>query len=126
MTQTSVLARLSAAQGVNVAIAGGVVLTLAAVSWVPHLPDSLWLDETLTFWVVRDGLAETLERTIHFQPQPAYYVFMWFWTRIAGFSEVALRIPSLIAALAACIALAKLGAGTSTENPSMHARICSA
>jgi len=109
VTQTSVLARLSAAQGVNVAIAGGVVLTLAAVSWVPHLPDSLWLDETLTFWVVRDGLAETLERTIHFQPQPAYYVFMWFWTRIAGFSEVALRIPSLIAALAACIALAKLG-----------------
>jgi hypothetical protein len=103
------LARLSPMQGVNVVIATGVVLTLAAVCWVPHLPDSLWLDETLTFWVIRDGLAETLERTIHYQPQPAYYIFMWFWTRIAGFSEIALRIPSLLATLAACVALARLG-----------------
>ncbi len=61
VTKAFALARLSPAQGVNVAIAGGVVLALAAVCWVPHLPDSLWLDETLTFWVVRDGLAETLE-----------------------------------------------------------------
>ena len=115
MTKAFALARLSAAQGVNVAIAGGVILVLAAVCWVPHLPDSLWLDETLTFWVVRDGLAETLERTVQYQPQPAYYVFIWFWTQLAGVSEVALRIPSLLAALAACVALAKLGASLTRD-----------
>jgi len=103
------LARLSPMQGVNVAIATGLILALAAVCWVPHLPASLWLDETLTFWVIRDGLAETLERTIHYQPQPAYYIFIWFWTQIAGVSEIALRIPSLLATLAACVALARLG-----------------
>jgi hypothetical protein len=109
VTKTFALARLSPMQGVNVAISAGVILVLAAVCWVPHLPDSLWLDETLTFWVVRDGFAETLERTVHYQPQPAYYVFIWFWTQIAGVSEIALRIPSLLATLAACVALAKLG-----------------
>jgi hypothetical protein len=109
VTKASVLARLSASQGVNSTIAVGVVLVLAAVCWVPHLPDSLWLDETLTFWVVRDGLAETLDRTLHYQPQPGYYVFVWFWTQLAGVSETALRIPSLIAALGACVAMARLG-----------------
>lgn len=109
VTKASVLARLSATQGVNSAIAVGVVLVLAAFCWVPHLSDSLWLDETLTFWVVRDGLAETLDRTLHYQPQPGYYVFIWFWTQLFGVSEIALRIPSLIAALGACIALARLG-----------------
>ena len=96
-------------QGVNVAIATGLILALAAACWVPHLTASLWLDETLTFWVIRDGLAETLERTIHYQPQPAYYIFIWFWTQFAGVSEIALRIPSLLATFAACVALARLG-----------------
>ena len=94
--------------GVHPALAAFVILVLAAMAWVPHLGQSLLLDETLTFWVIRDGLAETLDRTLHFQPQPAYYLFMWFFTQIAGTSEIALRIPSLIAALAACYAIAKL------------------
>jgi hypothetical protein len=119
VTRTFELGRLfpkqAPMQGVNVAITMGVVLALAALCWVPHLPDSLWLDETLTFWVVRDGLAETLERTVYYQPQPAYYVFMWFWTQIAGVSEIALRIPSLLATLAACIALARLGASLTRD-----------
>jgi len=109
VNRTDVLARLPQMHGVNVAITAGVVLGLAAVCWVPHLSDSLWLDETLTFWVVRDGLAETLERTLNFQPQPAYYVLMWFWTQVVGTSEIALRVPSLLAALAACMAIARLG-----------------
>lgn len=109
VTHPSAFARPSDSQGVNLAIAGGIILVLAAVSWVPHLSASLWLDETLTYWVIRDGLAETLERTVNYQPQPAYYIFMWFWTRIFGLSEIALRIPSLIAALAACVAIARLG-----------------
>ncbi len=109
MTKPFVPALPSATQGVSAAIAAGVVLILAAVSWVPHLPNSLWLDETLTFWVVKDGLAESIDRGVHYQSQPAYYVFIWFWTRLAGTSEIALRIPSLLAALSACAALAKLG-----------------
>jgi hypothetical protein len=103
-------ARAADPRGVTGPIAAGLVLVLAAACWVPHLPDSLWLDETLTFWVVQDGLAEAVERSVNYQPQPAYCVFMWFWTQLAGSSEIALRLPSLLAALGACVALARLGA----------------
>ena len=115
MTEPFVPALAFATQGVSVAIAVGVVLILAAMSWVPHLPNSLWLDETLSFWVVKDGLAESIDRGVHYQSQPAYYVFLWFWTRLAGTSEIALRIPSLFAALVACAALAKLGTSLTND-----------
>lgn len=115
MTRNFPLARDFVTSGVNIVIASGIILALAAASWIPHLPDSLWLDETLTFWVVQDGLAEAIDRAVHYQPQPAYYILIWFWTQIAGVSEIALRIPSLLAALAACAALAKLGASLTRD-----------
>ncbi len=102
-------AGLIATQGVQPALAAFVVLILAVSGWVPHLSNSLLLDETLTAWVVGDGFSDVLDRTLRYQPQPAYNFFMWFWTRLAGTSEIALRIPSLLAALAACVALARLG-----------------
>jgi hypothetical protein len=109
VTKTTVPSGLFALQGVHPAMASFIVLVVAAIGWWPHLTNSLLLDETLTAWVVRDGLAETLERTLHFQPQPAYNFLMWGWTQFAGLGEMALRIPSLLAALVACIATAKLG-----------------
>jgi hypothetical protein len=101
--------RFAFTQGVNVAVGAGIVLVLAAASWIPDLSNSLRLDETLSFWVVQDGFVEALDRASNFQPQPGYYAGLWFWTQVAGTSEIALRLPSLLAALAACIALAKLG-----------------
>ena len=71
-----------ATQGVSPAIAIGLVFIIAVLSWAPHLLNSLWLDETITFWVVKDGLAETLDRGVHYQSQAAYYVFIWFWTHL--------------------------------------------
>jgi uncharacterized membrane protein len=108
--ETTAPARLSTQQGVQPAIAAFIVAVVAAIGWVPHLSSSFLLDETLTAWVVQDGLAEALDRTLHYQPQPAYNLFMWFWAQLAGVSETALRIPSLLAALASCFAIAKLGA----------------
>ncbi len=90
-------------------MAAGVVLALALGTWAPHLGSSLRLDETLTRWVVQDGLADALDRGVRFQSQPAYYTFVWLWTRLAGTSELALRLPSLLFALGACFAMARLG-----------------
>ena len=73
VTLPVVPARSPSSQGVNTAIAAGVVIFFAAVCWMPHLPSSLWLDETLTYWVVKDGLAEAIDRGVHYQPQPAKY-----------------------------------------------------
>jgi hypothetical protein len=107
---TTAPARLSAQQGVQPAIAAFIVAVVAAIGWVPHLSSSFLLDETLTAWVIQDGLAEALDRTLRYQPQPAYNLFMWFWAQLAGVSEWALRLPSLLAAIASCVAIAKLGA----------------
>ena len=94
--------------GVSRGIAISAILVLALIGWVPHLPNSLWLDETLTYWVIQDSFLEALDRALHFQPQPGYYLLMWCWTALAGTSEVALRLPSLIGMLGACVALARL------------------
>lgn len=99
----------SAPEGVSLPLAAALILLLAAVSWLPHLSNSLWLDETMSYWVIQDGFAESIDRAVHQQPQPAYYIFLWAWVQLFGTSEIALRIPSLLAMLGACFLLARLG-----------------
>jgi len=94
---------------VEATIAAVSILAIAGFAWVPHLPHSLWLDETLTFWVVKDGLTDAVTRGVQFQSQPAYYISIWLWTKALGTSETVLRLPSLLAVLAACLGLARLG-----------------
>jgi 4-amino-4-deoxy-L-arabinose transferase-like glycosyltransferase len=102
-------ARQIPTRSISTATATALILSVAAMVWAPHLAHSLWLDETLTYWVVKDGLWDAVTRGVQFQSQPAYYIVIWLWTQIAGVSEIALRLPSLVAALAACVALARLG-----------------
>ena len=84
------------------------LLTILAVAVVagrvalPMLLDGPRLDETLTAWVVSDGLDDAVTRSWRFQGQsPVYFVLLWLWAQVAGTSIVALRIPSLIVMLAA-------------------------
>ena len=112
VSKSTAPARLPGMQGIQPAMTAfvvGVVGFVVAVTWLPGLSNSFLLDETLTAWVVQDGLADAFERTVHYQPQPAYNLFMWFWAQLAGVSEIALRIPSLLAAIASCVAIARLG-----------------
>jgi len=90
-------------------LAAGLVCFIAAICWVPHLSESLRLDETLTYWVISGSFGDAIDRAVNFQPQPGYYAFLSLWTQIAGASEVALRFPSLLAMFGACFALARLG-----------------
>jgi mannosyltransferase len=83
------------------------VITVVAVvvlgEWIRPLGSSLWLDETGTFFVLRaGGLHQVVHRALDFQGQfPLYCTLLWGWTRVFGMSEVALRVPSVIAGLAA-------------------------
>ncbi len=65
------------------------------------LNQSLWLDEATTARVVREY---ELTRIVNeFSPNdfhpPLYYLFMKGWTNIFGYSEAALRFPSIIFSL---------------------------
>lgn len=58
---------------------------------------SLWLDETVTYWIIKDGLSEVFERTLNYQGQsPLYYLVIWCSSSLTGVSESALRLPSVV------------------------------
>lgn len=62
---------------------------------------SLWLDEAVTANVVRNfGFVDIITKfsPTDFHP-PLYYLFMKLWTNMFGFSEVALRMPSILFSL---------------------------
>lgn len=57
----------------------------------------LWLDETVSYWIIKDGFSASVERSLEFQGQsPLYYVILGKFTNLFGLSESTLRLPSLI------------------------------
>lgn len=79
------------------------VLVLAIVVFVVdrgfgRLISDYRFDENITGWVSSDGLWDTIVRSWNNQGQsPLYFVIVWAWQQLAGTSEVAVRIPSLVA-----------------------------
>lgn len=64
---------------------------------------SLWLDEAIVANVTKNlGLLQILSQfsPTDFHP-PLYYLFMDIWTAIFGYSEISLRLPSIIFSLIA-------------------------
>ena len=81
--------------------------------WIrPLFASSLWLDETGTFMVIRGSLNDVIHQGLEFQGQfPLYHVFLWSWSKLAGTSEIALRLPSLFGALLAAWLCYRLALG---------------
>ena len=77
------------------------VFLLAFLIRLIGINQSLWLDEATTARVVQQYNYQ--EIITKFSPNdfhpPLYYLFMKFWTNIFGYSEVALRFPSIIFSL---------------------------
>ena len=85
------------------------ICILFALFFIPSMSRSLWIDETITYWVVKDGFWDTTYRAIHYQGQsPLYYLIVWSFTQILGHSEWILRLPSLLALILACFFLYRL------------------
>lgn len=67
------------------------------------LNQSLWLDEAITAQTVKTlSYSQIISKfsPTDFHP-PLYYLFMKFWTNIFGYSETAVRMPSVIFSLVA-------------------------
>ena len=85
----------------------GIILFLGFLIRLLALSQSLWLDEGVTARVVREyGFLEIIPKfsLFDFHP-PLYYFFMKFWTSLFGFSEVSLRMPSILFSLITAYAL---------------------
>jgi mannosyltransferase len=81
------------------------LIALTAVAAALRLPtlgsQSLWLDDTLTGGLARGSLGDLLHRVAEQEANPPlFYLLEWAWTRVAGTSEVALRLPSALFGIA--------------------------
>jgi mannosyltransferase len=75
---------------------------LAAALRLPTLgSQSLWLDEVLTGRLARGSLGDLLHQVAEQEANPPlFYLVEWLWTRLAGTSELALRLPSAVCGIA--------------------------
>lgn len=78
--------------------------------WLPRLPGSLWVDETTTAWTVGGSFGQMLDRSVEFQSMPpTYFIVAWVARQAGGSSEIALRLPSIVAMGLATYAIYRLG-----------------
>lgn len=77
--------------------------------FIPTMRQSLWIDETVTYWVVKDGFWDIVYRAVHYQGQsPFYYFIVWCFIQILGHAEWVLRLPSFLSLILSCFFLYKL------------------
>ena len=85
----------------------GVALAVSISVWLIAIRAPLWLDETGSYWQISAGFSKIWSR--QYISFPAYTYILWLSTKILGTSEIALRIPSVLAMLGA-VYLLYLGA----------------
>ncbi|MDO8609378.1 MAG: glycosyltransferase family 39 protein [bacterium] len=87
------------------------IFILAFLIRLISLNQSLWLDEATTAKVVLNF--NYLDIITKFSPfdfhPPLYYLFMKFWTSIVGYSEIVLRMPSVLFSVLTGFVIYKIG-----------------
>lgn len=74
-----------------------IILIVGLILRLISLNQSLWLDEATSALAARMTTSELFTKFLpgDFHP-PLYYLILKYWTAIFGYSEVALRVPSII------------------------------
>ena len=75
-------------------------LAVSISTWFIAIRAPLWLDETVSFFVIKKGFSEILSRQ-GWPGVPAYPYILWLWSKAVGTGEVALRVSSVLAMLGA-------------------------
>lgn len=74
------------------------VIILATILRLISLNQSFWLDEGITVMVVKTHsflgiITQYIPNDFH---PPLYYLILWIWDKVFGYSEIASRLPSVI------------------------------
>jgi hypothetical protein len=79
------------------------LVTLVAIAcrirWPLMIHRSLWLDELTTAWAVGGSWVDVVPRSLLGNLSPVYFWMVWSATRLFGYNEIGLRLPSLVAGL---------------------------
>ncbi len=84
------------------------IAVLAIGLRLPSCAESYWVDELHSAWCVSETLQEVAPRAIAGNQSPIYFIGLFLWNVIVGDSEWWMRLSSVLAYAAACVAL---GAG---------------
>jgi hypothetical protein len=74
-------------------------LAVAISTWFLVIRAPLWLDETVSFYLIKGGFAGIMSRQV-WPDAPAYSCLLWLWTKAMGTGELMLRISSVLPMLA--------------------------
>jgi hypothetical protein len=75
-------------------------LAVSISIWFIAIRSPLWLDETVSIYLIQGGFAGIMSRQV-WPDAPTYSCLLWLWTKAMGMSEIALRISSLLPMLGA-------------------------
>jgi hypothetical protein len=70
-------------------------LAVCVSTWFASIRAPLWLDETVSFFLIKGGFAGIMSRQV-WPDAPAYSYLLWLWTKAIGTAEITLRISSLL------------------------------
>src|ERR1051325_6444861 len=93
----------------NVLLQALLLLCIARL-WLMPLPSSFWVDEMVTAFVVRFGPTHLSLAVAPQVPASIYYVLPRAAGALFGFSEIAYRLPSVLAMAIALFLIARLAA----------------
>ena len=72
--------------------------------WFIAIRAPLWLDETVSIYLIQGGFAGIMSRQV-WPDAPTYSCLLWLWTKMVGMGEIALRISSILPMLGAVYVL---------------------
>jgi hypothetical protein len=75
-------------------------LAVSISIWFIAIRAPLWLDETVSIYLIQGGFAGIMSRQV-WPDAPTYSCLLWLWTKMVGMGEIALRISSLLPMLGA-------------------------
>ena len=67
------------------------ILAVSISTWFIVIRAPLWLDETVSMFLIKGGWAGILSRQV-WPDAPAYSCLLWLWTKVMGTGELMLRI----------------------------------
>ena len=68
--------------------------------WFIAIRAPLWLDETVSIYLIQGGFAGIMSRQV-WPDAPTYSCLLWLWSKVVGMGEIALRISSILPMLGA-------------------------
>src|ERR1022692_2051770 len=83
------------------AAAYGIALLVCLSVWLLAVRAPLWTDETLSYWQIAGGFKQIWARSVQGNSFAAYAYILWLTKTLFGDRELVLRIPSILAVLAA-------------------------